>query len=83
MFWLKKKEGGDSKSWLQKLMGDGDDVSSKRVVGLIGAASLFLTMAANSFTHQDFAPSDHLVDAVLWVTVGSLGFTSLDKFTKK
>jgi len=80
---LKKKENTEGKSWFRKLIGEGDDVSSKRVVGLVGSASLFGTMIANSFTHQEFAPSDNLVQAVLWVTIGSLGFTSLDKFRRK
>lgn len=37
-------------------------------------------MIANSFTHMEVAPSENLVDAVLWLALGSLGFTSLDKF---
>jgi hypothetical protein len=42
-------------------------------------------MVANSFTDLNVAPSDTLVDAVLWLALGSLGFTSIDKFagTKK
>lgn len=80
MFWLKKKEGAESKPWLSKLLGAGDEVSSKRVVGVVGAVTLFATMAVNSATHQEIAPSDNLVDAVLYVTLGTLGMTTVDKF---
>lgn len=67
-------------SWLSKLLGVGDEVSSKRTVGLVGAAALVVTMIVNSFTNQEIAPSDALVNAVLILTLGSLGLTSVDKF---
>ncbi len=67
-------------SWLSKLLGVGDEVSSKRTVGLVGAAALVVTMIVNSFTDQEIAPSDALVNAVLILTLGSLGLTSVDKF---
>lgn len=68
-------------SFLKNLISTGDSVSSKRVVGLLSSVSLCVTMIANSFTHMEVAPSENLVDAVLWLALGSLGFTSLDKFT--
>ena len=72
-------------SFLKNLLGNGDAVSSKRFVGLLSSVSLCVTMIANSFTELHVAPSDTLVDAVLCLALGSLGFTSLDKFagTKK
>jgi hypothetical protein len=72
-------------SFLKNLLGNGDAVSSKRFVGLLSSVSLCVTMVANSFTDLNVAPSDTLVDAVLWLALGSLGFTSIDKFagTKK
>jgi hypothetical protein len=72
-------------SFLKNLLGNGDAVSSKRFVGLVSSMSLCVTMVANSFTDLNVAPSDTLVDGVLWLALGSLGFTSLDKFagTKK
>lgn len=80
--WFKTKKEGTSKPWLSKLFGAGDEVSSKRVIGVVGAVTLFTTMAVNSATHQEIAPSDTLVDAVLYVTLGTLGMTSVDKFKK-
>lgn len=80
--WFKTKKEGESKPWLSKLFGAGDEVSSKRVIGVVGAVTLFTTMAVNSATHQEIAPSDTLVDAVLYVTLGTLGMTTVDKFKK-
>ena len=69
--------------WLKKLASDNGEVSSKRVVGLIGASALMLTMIVNSFTYQSVAPSDGLVNAVLVLTLGCFGFTSIEKYIKK
>lgn len=71
------------KTWITKLLSVGDEVSSKRFIALLGSIVLLATMVANSFTHQDIAPSDGLVNAVLVLTLGCFGFTSLDKFAKK
>lgn len=69
--------------WLQKVLSISDEVSSKRVVGMIGALVLFGTMIANSFSPQNIAPSDGLVNAVLVLTLGCFGFTSIEKYVKK
>ena len=60
--------------------GDKGEFSSKRFVGIIGAFVLYGTLAYNSTTHQDIAPSKELVEAVEWVTILTLGFTTIDKF---
>ena len=62
--------------------GDKGEYSSKRFVGIIGALVLFTTLVLNSFSHVDIAPSKELVEAVEWITILSLGFTSIDKFKK-
>lgn len=69
--------------WIKKMFAVGDEVSSKRFVGITGSLSLVVTMFVNSFTHQTIAPSDSLVDAVMIISIGALGLTSADKFTKK
>jgi hypothetical protein len=71
------------KQWLNKLISVGDEVSSKRFIALLGSIVLLATLVANSFSHQDIAPSDALVNAVLVLTLGCFGFTSIDKFAKK
>jgi len=40
-------------------------------------------MAHNSMSPQEIAPSKELVAAVEWVTILTLGFTSVDKFSGK
>jgi len=71
------------KKILEIFKGDKGEWSSKRFVGIIGAFVLFGTMAHNSLSPQDVAPSAELVQAVEWVTVLSLGFTSIDKFANR
>lgn len=63
--------------------GDKGEFSSKRFVGIIGAFILFGTMAHNSLSPEEIAPSAELVEAVEWVVILSLGFTSIDKFANK
>jgi len=70
-------------TWIKKMFSEGDEVSSKRFVGIAGSVSLIATMVANSFTSLSIAPSDALVDAVLILALGSLGLTSADKFAKR
>jgi hypothetical protein len=69
------------KKILEIFKGDKGEFSSKRFVGIIGAFVLYGTLAYNSTTHQDIAPSKELVEAVEWVTILTLGFTSIDKFS--
>jgi hypothetical protein len=69
------------KKLLEIFKGDKGEFSSKRFVGIIGAFVLYGTLAYNSTTHQDIAPSKELVEAVEWVTILTLGFTSIDKFS--
>ena len=71
------------KEWFSKLIAVVDEVSSKRVIGLLGALVLMTMLVVNSFSPQNIAPSDGLVNAVLVLTLGCFGFTSLDKFARK
>jgi len=71
------------KKLLEIFKGDKGEFSSKRFVGIIGAFVLFGTMAHNSLSPQKIAPSAELVAAVEWVTILTLGFTSVDKFSGK
>jgi Flp pilus assembly protein TadB len=70
-------------NWIKNLLSEGDAVSSKRFIALIGSIVLFATLVANSFSPQEIAPSDALVNAALVLTLGCFGFTSLDKFARK
>ena len=71
------------KEWIKKLLSDGDDVSSKRVIGVLGSLVLFTTMVVNSFTNQEIAPSKELVEAVEYITIAMFFGTAIEKFAKK
>jgi hypothetical protein len=77
---LEKKERG----FIAKLFCEGNEPSSKRFVGILGAITLFGTLFANSFSHLDQAPSDSLVNAVALLSFGALGITGAERiFSKK
>jgi hypothetical protein len=71
------------RSWIKNMLSNKEEVSSKRVIGITGSASLITTMVVNSFTHQSLAPSESLVNAVVVISLGALGMTSADKFANK
>ncbi len=68
-------------NFFRKLLGDDDSVSSKRFVGLLASICLCLTMVVSSFVSLETPPSNTLIEAVLWLALGSLGFTSIEKFS--
>ena len=70
-------------TWIKNLLSEGDAVSSKRFIGILGALVLLVMLVINSFSPTTIGPSDGLVNAVLVLTLGCFGFTSLDKFARK
>ena len=70
--------------WLSKFFSDEKgSASSKRLVGIISAITLCITLYHNSFSPEDIAPSTPLVDAVALLCFGCLGLSSIDKFTSR
>ena len=70
--------------WLANLLSDErGSVSTKRVIALLSALFICVTLLANSFTHQEIDPSDKLVDAVMVICVAAMGTTTIDKFSQK
>ena len=70
-------------TWIKNLLSESDAVSSKRLIGILGALVLLVMLVVNSFSPTTIGPSDGLVNAVLVLTLGCFGFTSLDKFARK
>jgi hypothetical protein len=68
------------KRLLEVFTGDKGEISSKRVIGVIGALILFTSLIVS--TRIELHPSKELVEAVEWVVILCLGFTSIDKFAK-
>jgi hypothetical protein len=58
---------------LEIFTGDKGEFSSKRFVGIIGSLVLFGRMI--------YSPIPELIQAVEYIVIFSLGFTSFDKFT--
>ena len=71
------------KKMMEMFKGDKGEISSKRVVGIVGALILFTTMVLNVMSPKDIAPSKDLISAVQFVVIACLGFTSIDKFASK
>ena len=71
------------KGWVSKLLSVGDEVSSKRVVGVTGAFVLFATLIANSFSPIDIAPSRDLVKSVELITIAMFFGTAIEKFARR
>ena len=70
-------------NWIKNLLSEGDAVSSKRFIGILGALTLVVMFIINSFSPTSIGPSDGLVNAVLVLTLGCFGFTSLEKVSRK
>lgn len=70
--------------WIANLLSDErGSISSKRIIALLSALFLCITLLANSFTNQQIAPSDKLVDAVMTICIAAMGSTTIDKFSTK
>ena len=71
------------KNFLKSMFSDeNEQISTKRVAGMLCVLGLVISLIANTFTHGDIKPSDSLVDAVALFAFGALGLTSIDKYTK-
>lgn len=70
--------------WLKSLFSDErGSASSKRVIGMMCAIFLCITMYHNSFSEEHIAPSNVLVESVAALALGCLGLSSVDKYTFK
>jgi hypothetical protein len=71
------------KNLMEMFKGEKGEISSKRVVGIVGAIVLFVAMVLNIFYPKEISPSPDLIDAVKWVVIGALGITGVEKFANK
>jgi len=72
------------KEWVIDLFKDERGaISIKPVIAFVGALFLCGTMLANSYSKEEFKPSDALVNAVMVITAVGMGADTLDKFTAK
>ena len=72
-----------TKSFLQRLLSDSrsGDVSSKRVIGVVGFLSLMTMMFINSLYPKSIAPNAHLVSAIEYIVIAAMFSTTAEKFS--
>lgn len=70
------------KQWVLDLLKDERGATSiKPVVALACTIFLCIALVANSFNHKDIAPSDTLVDAVMYICIAAMIGDTGDKFS--
>lgn len=72
------------KKFIQQIFTDESGVySSKRFVGILCSVALVTALIVDSFTEYKFAAQSSIVNAVALLAFGSLGLTSIDKWTQR
>jgi hypothetical protein len=69
------------KNFLMKMISDKDDVSSKRVVAIVAFLLMCVAFILNMFL--DLKMKEFIWDGMLWLTLGGLGLTVVEKFSNK
>ena len=72
-----------SKNFFQRMLSDArsGDVSSKRVIGVVGFVSLLVIMFVNALYSKSIAPAEYLVDAIEYIVIAAMFGTVVDKFS--
>lgn len=63
------------------MLSDGTTISSKRVISFLA----FLAIAVSYFVDQftQYKVSKDLFDSLMWIVIGGLGITGVEKFAPK
>ena len=67
--------------WVGGFFSSESGTSSKRLVGIIGAISLFYTLFDNSNLESNYMPADSLVWATFALSAVALGLTTVESVT--
>ena len=68
--------------WIANLLSDErGSISTKRVIALLSAFFLCVTLLLNAF--KGVALSDNIVNAVMAICIAAMGSTTIDKFSTK
>lgn len=72
-----------TKSFLQRLVSDSKsgDISSRRLIGVLGFLSLVIMMFVNSLYPKSIAPNEHLISAIEYIVIAAMFSTTADKFS--
>lgn len=71
------------KFFIQIFTDESGQYSSKRFVGILCSLALVTSLIINAFVARDFDKSSSLVNSVALLAFGSLGLTSIDKWSKR
>ena len=72
-----------TKSFFQRLISDSKsgDISSRRLIGVLGFLSLVTMLFVNSLYPYSIAPNEHLVSAIEYIVIAAMFSTTADKFS--
>lgn len=72
-----------TKSFFQRLISDSKsgDISSRRLIGVLGFLSLVTMLFVNSLYPNSIAPNEHLVSAIEYIVIAAMFSTTADKFS--
>lgn len=75
----------NTKNFLQRLLSDSKsgDISSRRLIGVLGFLSLMIMMFVNSLYPKSVAPDEHLVSAIEYIVIAAMFTTTADKFSRQ
>ena len=74
------------KEWVGALFRDSNDINEKAVVGFLAFFMMIIFAIADIITGymgKDLVINDFIFNAFLWLTLGSFGIASVDKFINK
>jgi hypothetical protein len=57
--------------------------SSNRFIGILSGLSLCTCLIISAASHREITPHDGLIDAVVFICTGSLGFGMINKVAEK
>ncbi len=69
--------------FMKELISSSQNVSSKRVVGIVGFLALLITFLYDVFSGKQLILDVEIVKAIEYITIGALFGTSLDKIMRK
>lgn len=74
-----------SANFFQRMLSDSrsGDISSKRVIGVVGFLALIVMMFINALYPKSIAPSHELISAIEYIVIAALFSASVDKFSYK
>ena len=71
------------REFMKELISSSQNVSSKRVVGIVGFIALLATFLYDAFSGKQLILNVEVVKAIEYITIGALFGTSLDKIMGK